>query len=45
MEQTKTGTRKEPQEYGKLFKAFGPDNKNKDMRRQLQDEVNMYTDN
>ena len=45
MEETKMGTRKEAKEYGKLYKALGPDNKNKDMRRQLQDEVDMYTDN
>ena len=45
MEETKAGTRKEPLEYGKLYKHFGADNKNKDMRMQLHEEVNMYTDN
>ena len=45
MEETKAGTRKERSEYGKLYKHFGADNKNKDMRMQLHEEVNMYTDN
>ena len=31
--------------YGKLYKHLGPDNRNKDVRRQLQEEVDMYTDN
>ena len=44
-EEEKAGTRKEPLEYGKLYKHFGADNKNKDMRMQLHEEVNMYTDN
>ena len=39
------GTRKQPVEYGKLYKHLGNDNRNKDMRCQLQEEVNMYTDN
>ena len=41
----KEGTAKEPTQYGKLYKHFGADNKNKDMRMQLHEEVNMYTDN
>ena len=32
-------------EYSKLYKKLGPDNKNKDVRKQLQEEVDMYTDN
>ena len=39
------GTRKEPTQYGKLYKALGPETKNKDIRMGLTDEVNMYTDN
>ena len=39
------GTAKQPAEYGKLYKHLGNDNRNKDMRRQLKEEVNMYTDN
>ena len=44
-EEAKNGTKKEALEYGKLYKHFGADNKNKDMRMQLHEEVNMYTDN
>ena len=44
-EAEKAGTRKEASEYTKLYKKLGPENKNKDIRRQLQEEVNMYTDN
>ena len=45
VEEEKAGTRKEASQYGKLYKHFGADNKNKDMRMQLHEEVNMYTDN
>ena len=45
MEETKNGTAKEPKEYGKLYKNLAVDNRNKDVRKQLQEEVDMYTDN
>ena len=32
-------------EYTKLYKQLGSNNQNKDVRRQLQEEVDMYTDN
>ena len=32
-------------EYSKLNKKLGPRNNNKDVRQQLQEEVDMYTDN
>ena len=47
-EEKKSGTfkpRPVEGEYRKLYKAFGRDNKNKDVRKQLQDEVDLYTDN
>ena len=43
--QKNEGTSKERGEFTKLYKALGSDNRNKDVRRQLQGEVNMYTDN
>ena len=46
-EEEKAGTSKSKNasEYTKLYKKLGPDTKNKDLRRQLQEEVDMYTDN
>ena len=44
-EEKKSGTAKEKTGYTKLYKHLGTDNRNKDVRRQLQEEVNMYTDN
>ena len=44
-EQMKNGTLKEKTGYCKLYKHLGTDNRNKDVRKQLQEEVNMYTDN
>ena len=44
-EEKKSGTYKEKTGYCKLYKHLGTDNRNKDVRRQLQEEVNMYTDN
>jgi hypothetical protein len=45
-EEEKVGTQKKTQsEYNKLYKHLGNNNKNKDVRRQLQEEVDMYTDN
>ena len=32
-------------EYSKLYKQLGSNNRNKDVRKQLQEEVAMYTDN
>ena len=40
-----SGTTKNKTGYVKLYKHLGTDNRNKDVRRQLQEEVNMYTDN
>ena len=46
LEEEKTGTAKRSTyEYGKLYKQLGADNRNKDVRKQLQEEVDMYTDN
>ena len=39
------GSTKQPKEYGKLYKNLAVDNRNKDVRKQLQEEVDMYTDN
>ena len=46
-EEEKSGTKKAKgdSEYTKLYKKLGPDSKNKDLRRQLQEEIDMYTDN
>ena len=47
-EEVKSGTKKpdmSQSEFKKLYKQLGTNNKNKDVRRQFQDEVNMYTDN
>ena len=46
-EEVKSGTMKNKLtgEYAKLNKQLGSQNRNKDVRRQLQDEVDMYTDN
>ena len=46
-EEEKAGTVKaqSTSEYNKLYKKLGTNNKNKDVRRQLQEEVDMYTDN
>ena len=46
-EEEKAGTRKDKtnSEYTKLYKKLGPESKNKDIRKQLQEEVDMYTDN
>ena len=46
-EEEKTGTvkNKTQSEYSKLYKHLGNNNQNKDVRRQLQEEVDMYTDN
>ena len=46
-DEIKTGTitSKPVTDYNKLYKKLGTDNRNKDVRRQLQDEVDMYTDN
>ena len=46
-EDEKNGTlkAKPASEYTKLYKKLGTDNRNKDVRRQLQEEVDMYTDN
>ena len=46
-EEEKAGTlrTKQPSDYNKLYKKLGTDNRNKDVRRQLQEEVDMYTDN
>ncbi len=45
-EEQKTGTSKaKTSDYNKLYKHLGNDNRNKDVRRQLQEEVDMYTDN
>ena len=46
-EEEKSGTKKEKLtgEYTKLYKQLGSQNRNKDVRRQLQEEVDMYTDN
>lgn len=46
-EEEKTGTQKQKSgsEYTKLYKHLGTNNRNKDVRRQLQEEVDMYTDN
>ena len=35
----------EPQCYTKLYKEFGNNNKNKDIRKQMQDRVDSSTDN
>ena len=48
IEAEKTGTLKNEKtdsEYTKLYKKLGSDNRNKDVRRQLQEEIDMYTDN
>ena len=47
IEEEKAGTAKgkNSSEYNKLYKQLGSDNRNKDIRGQLQEEVNMYTDN
>ena len=47
MEEEKTGSKKDKaaKEYNKLYKHLGSNNRNKDVRRQLQEEVDMYTDN
>ena len=37
--------KKDDGEYSKLNKKLGPRNNNKDVRQQLQEEVDMYTDN
>ena len=37
--------KKESMTYNKLYKHLGPAKKDKDVRRQLQEEVDMYTDN
>ena len=46
-EEEKSGTAKNKMtgDYAKLNKQLGSQNRNKDVRRQLQDEVDMYTDN
>ena len=44
-EEKKNGTSKDKSGYTKLYKHLGTDNRNKDVRRQLQEEVDMYTDN
>ena len=46
-EEEKAGTvkNKTQSEYTKLYKHLGSNNQNKDVRRQLQEEVEMYTDN
>ena len=46
-EEVKNGTVKSKtgSEYTKLYKHLGTNNRNKDVRKQLQDEVDMYTDN
>ena len=44
-EEEKAGTKKDKPQYNKLYKHLGNDNRNKDVRQQLQDEVDMYTDN
>ena len=44
-EEEKQGTMKAKPEYNKLYKHLGNDNRNKDVRQQLQEEVDMYTDN
>ena len=46
-EEAKNGTAKEEgnMEYRKLYKKLGQQNNNKDIRKQLQEEVDMYTDN
>ena len=48
MEEMKEGeqTAAGPSEYSKLYKQLGPHaNNNKDIRRQLQEEIDLYTDN
>ena len=35
----------EQQTYTKLYKEFGNNNKNKDVRKQMQDRINCSTDN
>ena len=37
--------KKQSNTYNKLYKHLGPAKKDKDVRRQLQEEVDMYTDN
>ena len=46
-EEQKAGTSKAKSgsDYTKLYKHLGPETKNKDVRMQLQEEVDMYTDN
>ena len=46
-EEEKNGTvkGKTQSEYTKLYKHLGNNNQNKDVRRQLQEEIDMYTDN
>ena len=45
-EEAKMGSTKNPKsEYNKLYKQLGSNNRNKDIREQLQEEVDMYTDN
>ena len=45
MAQSGTAKQKTASEYTKLYKQLGSNNTNKDVRRQLQEEVDMYTDN
>ena len=47
IEEEKTGTMKakSTSEYNKLYRQLGQNNRNKDVRIQLQEEVDMYTDN
>ena len=45
-EEAKSGTQKAAAgEWNKLYKKLGTQNKNKDVRKALQEEVDMYTDN
>ena len=47
-EEAKSGTKKAEltgSQYSKLYKNLGQNNRNKDVRKQLQEEVDMYTDN
>ena len=46
-EELKSGTKKEKveSEYTKLYKKLGSQHNNKDIRKQLQEEVDAYTDN
>ena len=39
-----SGDPMEPQSYSKLYKEFGNNNKNKDVRKIMQDQVNESTD-